>query len=144
MRKASKILCLIGGIFGIALAIMWLVLSIVFFVFGGFASAYAAGAEIPQAIKDWLYNYMDSRGTYYTMAALATVLITFGVEFIVFFVFCIPSAVISFILNKKERTGLPLPIVLVFVSWAGNLPAFAGGILAILNWIFVERREPKE
>lgn len=144
MRKASKILCLVGGIFGIALAIMWLVLSVVFFVTGGFAAAYAAGAEIPQAIKDWLYNYMDSTGVYYTMSALSGVLIGFGVEFLIFFLFCIPSAVISFILSKKERTGLPLPIVLFVVSFAGNLPAMVGAGLAIANWIVVERKEPKE
>ncbi len=144
MRKASKILCLIGGIFGIALALLWLGLSIFFFVTGGFATAYAAGADIPQVIEDWLYNYMDQTGVYYTMSALAAVLLGFGVEFIIFFVFCIPSAVISFILHKKERTGLPLPIVLFVVSFAGNLPAMVGAGLAIANWIVAERKEPRE
>ena len=145
MRKASKILCLVGGILGILLAIMWLTLSIVFFVTGGFAAAYAAGEEIPQAIKDWLYNYMDSQGTYYTMAALSGVLIGLGVEFLVFFIFCIPSAVLSFILRKKERTGLPLPIVLAVVSAPCiNIAGFVGGVLAIVNWAVFERKEPQE
>ena len=75
------------------------------------------------------------------MDQLAAYLLAEAVLFLVMFLFSIPSAVISFILAKKEKTGLPLPIVLVVLSWAGNIPSVVGGILAIVNWAVVERKE---
>ena len=147
MRKASKILCLIGGILGLVLALLWLILAIVQFVFGGFAAAAAAGggADLPESVQQWLIDYVYAHGGPGAFPNgwedVAAKLFAQGAFYIVMMLFCIPSAVISFILSKKEKTGLPLPIVLAVLSWAGNVASFVGAALAIVNWAIVERKE---
>lgn len=147
MRKASKILCLIGGIVGIVLAILWLVLAIVYFVYGGFAVALDSGAhsvDIPQPVYEWLVDYVKANGTSAFpngWADVASKLFGTAALFLIMFLFSIPCAVISFILSRKEKTGLPLPIVLAVLSWAGNIFSFVGAGLAIANWAVVERKE---
>ena len=146
MRKASKILCLVGGILGIVLALVWFILAIVYFVFGGTAAVIAAGestGEIPQSIRDFLIEFSRAHPGM-TMEEIAASLIGSAVLYIVMMLFSIPSAIISFILSKKEKTGLPLPIVLAVLSWAGNIASFAGAALAIVNWAIVERKEGQE
>ena len=150
MRKASKILCLVGGILGIVLALLWFILAIVQFVFGGFAAAVAAGsaADIPESVQQWLVDYVNAHGGPGAFPNgwedVAAKLFAQGALYIVMMLFCIPSAIISFILSKKEKTGLPLPIVLAVLSWSGNVAAFAGAALAIVNWAIVERKEGQE
>ena len=144
MRKASKILCLVGGILGLVLALVWLILCIVFFVSGGLMTAWIAGGDIGQAARDWLQELARSTGYYYSMEAFEGYCYAQGATYLVMFLFSIPSAVVSFILSKKEKTGLPLPIVCVVLSWAGNIAAFAGGALAIVNWAIVERKEGEQ
>ena len=140
MRKASKILCTIGGAFGIVLAILWLVLAICFFVFIGFAAAAQAGEEIPQSALEFLQKWIISHDIHDWDALIAS-LAAEAVLYLVMMLFAIPAAVISFILAKKEKTGLPLPIVLAVLSWSGNVFAFVGAALAIVNWAIVERKE---
>ena len=145
MRKASKILCLVGGILGLVLALVWLILCIVFFVSGGLMTAWLAGGDLPQATQEWLVDFARACGYYYAGAeAFEAYCYSQGATYLVMFLFSIPSAVVSFILSKKEKTGLPLPIVCVVLSWAGNLAAFAGGALAIVNWAIVERKEGEQ
>ena len=144
MRKASKILCLIGGILAIVLALVWLGLSIGYFAFGGIAAAVDAGtmswADVPENIRQFMSDYATQHGIS-TFAGLATAFFGAAVLFVVMFMFSVASAVISFILSKKEKTGLPLPIVCVVLSWAGNVCSFVGGVLAIVNWAVFERKE---
>ena len=144
MRKASKILCLIGGILGIILAIAWLVVAIVYFVNGAVAAAIASGetgGEIPQAIRDFLTDFIKKHPGM-TWKEIATSLLGTAIYFVITFVFAIPCVVISFILSKKEKTGLPLPIVLAVLACAALNPvSFVGGVLAIVNWAVVERKE---
>ena len=144
MRKASKILCLIGGIVGIFLAILWLVLSIVYFVFGGIAAGLASDptiwADLPNSVQEFFDSFIKGKG-FQSWEEVSASLMSAGVLFLVMFMFSIPCAVISFIVRGKEKTGLPLPIVLVVLSWAGNIFSFVGGALAIVNWAVVERKE---
>lgn len=144
MKKASKILCLIGGILGIVLALLWLVLSIVEFVYGGIFAALDAGTvswgDLPAEVREYLANFMNNQG-FSSFAAAAAFLIGQGVLYLIMFFFSVASSVVSFIVSKKEKTGLPLPIVCVVLSWAGNVCSFVGGALAIVNWAVVERKE---
>ena len=143
MRKASKILCLIGGILGIILAIVWLVLAVVYFINGAVAATIASGkvgGEIPQSIRDFLTEFMKEHPGY-TWDQIAAALLGSAVLYVIMFLFSIPCVVISFIVRGKEKTGLALPIVLVVLSWAGNVCSFVGGVLAIINWAVVERKE---
>lgn len=140
MRKASKILCTIGGIFGIVLAILWLILAIAYFVFAGYASAAQAGEQIPETIREFLQKWVAAHNIQ-TPEALISSLVEEAALFLVMMLFAIPCTVISFIVAKKEKTGLPLPIVLAALSWSGNIFAFVGAALAIVNWAVVERKE---
>ena len=143
MRKASKVLCLIGGILGIILSIVWLVMAIVYFINGAVAAAIAEGGasgDIPQAIKDFLIDFMKQHPTW-TWKQIAESLLGSAVLFVIMFLFSVPCIVFSFIVRSKEKTGLALPIVLVVLSWAGNVCSFVGGALAIVNWAVVERKQ---
>ena len=148
MRKASKILCLIGGIFGLFLVLLWLILAVVQFVYGSAATALANGGDVSKEVYDWLVDYVQSHGGVGAYpdgwVDVAAELISQGVTYVIMALFCIPSAILSFILRKKEKTGLPLPIVLAVLSWAGNVPAFVGAGLAIANWAVVERKEGQQ
>ena len=146
MRKASKILCLIGGIVGILLALLWLALAIVWFVRAGMFIAAKPTDDISawtEEFRRWFIEWVQEN--YYTSwDECISAAIGQGAKYLVMMLFCIPSAIISFILSKKEKTGLPLPIVLAVLSWAGNLPAFVGAGLAIVNWAVVERKEGQQ
>ena len=142
MRKISKILCLVGGFLGIALAIMWLAFAIFFSVYGGFAAAYAAGGSVPSDALKWLSDWWyEHYSTPIDWAALSAALFGFAVLYFVMMFFSIASSVLSFILRGKDKTGLPLPIVLAVVSWSANIAALGGAVLAIVNWAIVERKE---
>ena len=143
MRKASKVLCLIGGILGIILSIVWLIVAIVYFANGAVATAIASGkvgGEIPQAIRDFLTEFMKEHPGY-TWEQIAESLMGTAVLFTIMFLFSVPCVVFSFIVKGKEKTGLALPIVLVVLSWAGNVCSFVGGVLAIVNWAVVENKQ---
>ena len=144
MRKASKILGLIGGILGIVLAVVWLIVAIVYFINGAAAAAIAGGGtggDLPQSIKDFLIDFINQHPELKTLDEVASALFARAILFVVMFLFSIPCVVFSFIVRGKEKTGLALPIVLVVLSWAGNICSFVGGALAIVNWAVVERKE---
>ena len=148
MKKASKILLLIGGILGLVLTLLWLALSIVWFVrVGLFAAAQAGdgGASWSDSLKQWFTNWVNAEGITSWDGAIAAAAAE-GILYLIMMLFALPSAIISFILRGKEKTGLPLPIVLAVLSWSGNLAAFVGAGLAIANWAVNERKEeqPKE
>ena len=145
MKKASKILCLVGGILGLVLALLWLILSIVHFAAGACMTAWINGADIGEATREWLRQMAAAEGYYYSsMEVFEAHCYSQGATFLVMMLFAIPAAIISFILSKKEKTGLPLPIVLAVLSWSGNIAAFAGAALAIVNWAIVERKEDQQ
>ena len=145
MRKASKVLCIIGGIVGIILAVLWFVLAIVYFVYAGAAIALEADptawTSMPKGIQDFLQDFVQTHTELTSWGAVAGSLTGAAVLFLIMFLFSIPSAVLSFIVAKKEKTGLPLPIVCAVLSWAGNVFAFVGAGLAIVNWAVVERKQ---
>ena len=142
MRKISKILCLVGGFLGIALAVLWLALGILFAVYGGFSAAVAAGQSVPSNVLNWLSDWWyEHYSTPIDWEALAGALFGMAALYFIMMLFSIASSVLSFILRGKDKTGLPLPIVLAVVSWSANLAALGGAVLAIVNWAIVERKE---
>ena len=146
MKKASKICLLIGGILGLVLAALWLTLSIVWFVRAGIFAATQASDDISSwapAFRSWFINWVEVNG-YHSWEVVISVAVSKGVTYLVMMLFAIPAAIISFILRGKEKTGLPLPIVLAVLSWSGNIAAFAGAALAIVNWAIVERKEGQQ
>ena len=146
MKKASKICLLIGGILGLVLAVLWLSLSIVWFVRAGMFAAAQATDDIsgwPAAFRNWFLDWIHANG-YNSWDACIAAAVSKGVTYLLMMLFAIPAAIISFILRGKEKTGLPLPIVLAVLSWSGNIAAFAGAALAIVNWAIVERKEGQQ
>ena len=136
MKKASKILFLIGAIVTILQAI--------FFVIIAGVSFYAAAAAQSEAIPEWVIKLIqqimqDNQCTKeQAVASIATV----GVIFIIEFALCIPCIVLSFISANKEKRGLGLLIVsTVFAGAAWSPISLVGGILGIVSWATVERKE---
>lgn len=142
MRKISKILSLVGGILGIVLAVLWLALAVFFAVYGTYAALAAAGESVPTDVLKWLSDWWyDHYGELIKYDVLSGILFGMTALYIIMMLFSIASAILSFILRKKDKTGLPFPIVVAVISWAGNVAAFAGAVLAIVNWAIVERKE---
>ena len=143
MKKASKICLLIGGILGLVLTLLWLTLSIVWFVrMGMFAAAQAGdgGANWSESFQRWFTDWIYAHG-YGTWEEVIAAAAAEGVKYLIFMLFALPCAILSFILRGKEKTGLPLPIVVAVLAWSGNVASFVGAGLAIANWAVVERKE---
>ena len=130
MKKASKVLFLIGGIVGILAAIVFLALGIVYLSVGFLATS----ADIP----DWaqkIINEIIAQNPGYTIAQVASVLKTIGAVLIVFFVVAVAAVVLSFICSSKEYRPLPLLIVATaFAAAGGTVLSILGGIFGIINW----------
>ena len=120
MKKASKVLFLIGGIVGILVAIVFLALGIVYLSVGVLATS----ADIP----DWaqkIINEIIAQNTGYTIGAVL----------IVFFVLAVAAVVLSFICSSKENRPLALLIVATaFAVAGGTVFSILGGIFGIINW----------
>ena len=136
MRKASKILFLIGGILTILAAIAFVAIGGVSLT----AGALAKSAGCPEWVIKMINEIMaDSKCTF---EQAVDSLLTVGVLFVVEFVLCIPCAVLAFICNGKDRRPLPLLIVATaFAVLAWSPLCLAGGVLGIVNWATVERKE---
>ena len=145
MKKASKICLLVGGILGLVLTLLWLVFAIVMFVYAGVLAAWHNGAEMPQAMAEAISDWARANGHYYdSYEGLLSALIAQGVLYVIMMLFALPCAILSVILRGKEKTGLPLPIVVAVLAWSGNVASFVGAGLAIANWAVVERKEGQQ
>ena len=136
MKKASKILFLIGGILMIVAAIAYLAIGIVGLVAGVLASS----PDIPDWVAKMINDIMaDSHCTFeVAVKSILTVGILFSVEFIL----AIPCAVLAFICSGRDRRPLPLLIVATaFSVLAWNPLCMVGGVLGIVSWSTVERKE---
>ena len=130
MKKASKILFLIGGIVTILAAIAFLVIGILGFAAGALATA----ADAPDFVKEIIAEIQKDFPSY-TIAQIADLLKTVGAIFIVLFVTAVASVVLSFICASKQYRPLPLLIVAMVFAAAGGSPlSILGGIFGIINW----------
>ena len=136
MKKASKILFLIGGILMIVAAIAYLAIGIVGLVAGVLASS----PDTPEWVSKMIAEIIaDSHCT--KEVAIKSLLIV-GALFTVEFVLAIPCAVLAFICSGRDYRPLPLLIVATaFSVLAWNPLCMVGGVLGIVNWATVERRE---
>ena len=143
MKKASKVLFLLSGIFTIFFAIFFMVMTIVYFVLGGMAQSIADGLaqDIPQPVLETLYDLMRSAGLV-TFAELAGYLFGLAIYFLITFFVAVAAIVLSFICKAKEYRPLPLLIVAtVLCGAAWSICGIVGGILGIVNWAVYERKE---
>ena len=140
MKKASKILFLIGGILAILAIVTYLLFAIGTFVCGGLAVAIAEGANPGQEIVD-AFNKACAEA-HVTLKELAAAFMTMGIVFAVLFVFSIASTVLSFIDKAKDNPGLGLLIPSTAIHLcAGNLVSLVGGVLGIVYWATKGRKE---
>lgn len=130
MKKASKVLFLIGGIVGILAAIVFLAVGIVLLSVGVLATS----PDIP----DWaqkIINEIIAQNPGYTITQVADTLKTIGAVLIVFFVLAVAAVVLSFICSSKENRPLALLIVATaFAVAGGTVFSILGGIFGIINW----------
>lgn len=131
MRKTSKILFLVGGILAIFLAILWLIAGIFLLVDAGAAITYRAGGTLDPQVVSILEEMMIKTGM--TINEIIALFLTTGIASIVFFIFSVPAAVLSFICHGKARPGLALLIVSTIIGFlGGSLASVAGGILGFI------------
>lgn len=136
MKKASKILFLIGGILMIVAAIAYLAIGIV----GLVAGALASSPNIPEWVSKMITEIMSYSNC--TKEVAIKSILTVGVLFTVEFVLAIPCAVLSFICSGRDRRPLALLIVATaFGALAWNPLSLVGGVLGIVSWATVERKE---
>jgi len=130
MKKASKVLFLIGGIVGILAAIAFLAVGIVLLSVGVLATS----PDIP----DWaqkIINEIIAENPGYTITQVANTLKVSGAVLIVFFVVAVAAVVLSFICSSKEYRPLALLIVATaFAVAGGTVFSILGGIFGIINW----------
>lgn len=142
MKKASKVLFIIGGIFAILGFIAYLGLSIGSFVVVGFTQAINSGKSLEPDILDVFNKMCAELGV--NMVQLEALFMTYGIVFAILFVFNIASTVFSFIDKTKDNPGLGLliPSVIIHIG-ACNFVSFVGGVLAIIYWAVYGRKENK-
>ena len=139
MKKASKILFLIGGILTILGAIAFLGLAIVCIIAAGMSQSPDCPQWIQKLIVDICNDY------HMTGEEAVAAILTVGIVFVVFFVLSIPAAILSFICSGKDKRPLPLLIVATaFSLMAGSAVSTVGGILGIVSWSTVERKEREQ
>lgn len=139
MKKASQILFLIGGIVAIFLTILWLVLAIVYFIYGGVAAIVAgtASGDVTQEMYQTVANWMKANGFNILVQsdwkAAAAQLAGTGVLFIIMSVFAIPAAVLCFVARKPSASLGLLITTLVFNILGGAPIGIVGAILGIVD-----------
>ena len=140
MKKASKILFLVGGVLAILSIIAYLLFAIATFVCGGVVIALSEGGTVDPKIAD-IFNKLAA-DTGLALAEIGAIYITMGVVFAVLFVFSIASTVLSFIDRAKENPGLGLLIPSTAIHlFAGNLVSLVGGVLGIVYWATKGKKE---
>lgn len=147
MKKASKVLFIVGGIIAIILSVVYLIVSIVNFVRGGlilaFTEAFKAGnmslsqmEAVNKALK--ALGFAQGIEAFDSVAALEAFghkIVGRGIYFILMSVFAIPAAVLSFVSKGKENKNLALLIVTtVFNVFVWNVPSVVGGGLGIADF----------
>ena len=143
MRKATKIVLLIAGILSIVGAVGWLIGSMVYLICGVVAAAAAGGSasgDIPEAIVNFIVDYAQSHGL--NLEETASALLATGIIYLVFAIFCIPAAILSFIARKKEAKG-PYIACIVFGALSATGVALVGGVLGLIALAVEPKEEPK-
>ena len=130
MKKASKILFLIGGIVTILAAIAFLVIGIVAFAAGALASS----PDAPEWVNKLIQQIIADNPGFDVKKAVELIKIV-GYIFVVLFALAVASVVLSFICASKEYRPLPLLIVATAFAAVGGSPlSILGGIFGIINW----------
>ena len=122
MRKASRILFLIGAILAILGFFAFIGLGIFMLVLYGMVGEPDAPA--------WLAELLQKIAQEFKTTTPQNLLAACGALFLVFSLFSIPAAVLSFICKGKEKAGLGLIIPAMALS------LFAGSTLSVLGGIF--------
>ena len=126
MRKASRILFLIGAILAIVSFVSLLIA-------GGFM-LYAAGLAGTPDAPQWVTELLAKIAQYFKVAKPEQFVLAFGVFCVVFAALSVPAAVLAFICRGKEKPGLGLVITATaFAVASGSTLCILGGIFGIIS-----------
>jgi len=127
MRKASRILLLIGAIISIVLVVTFLILGIVFGVLGSPAmvDAIRAGIKDGSIVVEGVTDIETAIQVYQSsmLSSAATFFVLFGLN--------IACAVLSFIARKKQTKALYI-LSIVFGGVSGSEVSLLGGIFGLI------------
>ena len=126
MRKASQILYLVGAILAIVCAVSFLVVGGVYLGLG------IAGLVNTDAILDYIRQKdPQSLVTNTDVIAACTILLVFGIFFLVEIPFCVVASILGF---KARKTGTKVLAILniVFGVLSSTTPLVVGGIFNLI------------
>lgn len=145
MKKASSIVLLIAGILAIVGILLWFALSILFYATGGFLAAVYNGTipaeEVPQQIWD-IANAVIGDRSFATANEALVFLFGRASTFLLFAIFSIPAAILSFSARSKESKGLYICCIVFGVLSSTFLP-LVGGILGLIA-LGIENKNKEE
>ena len=145
MKKASSIVLLIAGILAIVGILLWFALSILFYATGGFLAAVYNGTipaeEVPQQIWD-IANAVIGDRSFATANEALVFLFGRASMFLLFAIFSIPAAILSFSARSKESKGLYICCIVFGVLSSTFLP-LVGGILGLIA-LGIENKNKEE
>lgn len=146
MKKVSQIILLIAGILAIVGALAWLTLSIIYMLIGGFFVAIQNGTipaeDVPEWVWEFVNNFLKSHDGL-TIEAVIAAMFTTGAIYLVFAIFSIPAAIISFLARNKESTGLYVCCI-IFGVLSGTVVASVGGIFGLFAIGTNKQPKPEE
>ena len=133
MNKASRILYIVGAIFGFITALVFFIVAIVYFVF-------SIKPGTPKSVDD-LKAYMDFCDQVYKFARMDPAKNTLdealaanrasGVMFIILGLILIPAGVVALVAKSFPGRNLPIHIVATVLNF--DSLAMVGGILGIIS-----------
>lgn len=139
MKKASQILLLIGGIVAILLVVLWAVLGVIYFVYGGVASVVSGiskgnvDASMVETVANWMKAHGLNPNSLADWETATSTCFAYAVVLLIMSVFAIPAAVLCFV-GRKPSAGLGLLITVTVLNILGGAPiGVVGGVLGIVD-----------
>ena len=138
MKKASKILYLVGAILSILSALSLVILGVAYIVLGSIGASYN-----PQDIVDYVVKEVPDVASWFTVEYVTTFLATAiatGVVYLIFACFSVASAVFAF---KARKDELPSRLVAIFNIVFGVLGCGLANAVAGVFSLVLRAREPQ-
>ena len=145
MKKASSIILLIAGILAIVGILVWFALSILYYAAGGFLIAINNGTIPPEEVPVEVWGLIDvlfGDVTYATTEEAIAYMFGRGSAYLLFALFSIPAAVLSFSARSKESKGLYICCI-VFGVLSCTFLSTIGGILGLIG-VSIENKRKEE
>ena len=149
MKKASSIVLLISGIIAILGIVAYLLFAVLLCICGGLMICLDNGTIPAADCPQWVFDYIEVFAPAGWNNDVIAYIFSYGATFLIFAIFCIPAAILSFSARGKQTTGLYVCCI-VFGVLSGTGLSTIGGILGLIGNAIENKKaeqaakEPKE